>query len=212
MGMLYMTIYTAVQVGLHGTLSSSWTTERGPRREMAKGNVPGGNICSLWTEDDGLCWGVLGRTASCNFYQFKVSICTHYFRDLIYCQSLMIQILLQVPDWHLYFLARYCHLDSWVAPWSNTSHYVSKLIHLSPQVCRAVQRRGAEAQGSCLHVNSTSLCLTQSPLLPERDKTSHHRVFWGCKGITEYPKNLSVVLALIALDVYMLQCFQKPIT
>lgn len=71
MGVLYMTIYTAVQVNLHGTLSS-WTTERGPRREMAKGNVPGGNICSLWAEDDGLCWGVLGWTASCNFYQFKV--------------------------------------------------------------------------------------------------------------------------------------------
>lgn len=40
MGVLYMTIYTAVQVGLHGTLSSSWTTERGPGERWQRGMSP----------------------------------------------------------------------------------------------------------------------------------------------------------------------------
>lgn len=127
---------------------------------MAKGNVSRGNICNLWAEDGGLCWGVLGLTASCNFYQFKVSIFTYYFSDLIYCQSLMTQTTLQVPDWHLYFLARYRHLDSWVASWPNTSHYVSKLIHLFPQVCIAVQRWGAEALELAVYMRIPLLCVS----------------------------------------------------
>lgn len=57
----YMTIDTVVQVDSRGTLSpskDSKTTERVPRRKMAKGNVPGETICSWTGEDDRLLLGV----------------------------------------------------------------------------------------------------------------------------------------------------------
>lgn len=87
-GMLYMTICTAVQVDLYGTLSPSKdgkTTKSVPRRDKAKKECPRREFCSLRKEDDELFLGVLGFTALYNFHQFKFSIFTDYFSDFIYC-------------------------------------------------------------------------------------------------------------------------------
>lgn len=88
MGMLYMTICTAVQVDLYGTLSfQRWQDheERPKERDKAKRECPRREFCSLGKEDDELFLGVLGFTALYNFHQFKFSIFTDCFSDFIYC-------------------------------------------------------------------------------------------------------------------------------
>lgn len=90
MGKLYMTIYTAVQVDLYGTLSPSKdgkTTKSVPRRDMAKRECRRREFCSLGKEDDELFLGVLGFTALCDFHQFKFFIFTDHFSDFIYCRA-----------------------------------------------------------------------------------------------------------------------------
>lgn len=88
MGMLYITICTAVQVDLYATLSfQRWQDHKErPKERQDKKGMSQERILQLGgKEDDELFLGVLGFIALYNFHQFKFSIFTDYFSDFIYC-------------------------------------------------------------------------------------------------------------------------------